>query len=69
MSRKNPLTLSEIRNRATISVDEAGSMLGLGHGSSYKAVHSGDIPTLRIGRRLVVPVPAFLALIGESPKP
>lgn len=60
------LTLSEIRERATIDVESAGRVLGLGRVSAYRAVREGTIPSLRIGRRLVVPVPRLLALIGED---
>ncbi|MFB8191020.1 hypothetical protein ACFC14_17005 [Microbacterium sp. NPDC055988] len=59
-------TLSEIRERATIDVESAGRILGLGRDSAYKAVREGTIPSLRIGRRLVVPVPRLLALLGEG---
>ncbi len=52
---------------ATISVEDAGQLLGLGRSSAYDAVARGDIPAIRIGRRRVVPVPALARmLLGES---
>lgn len=59
------LTLDEIRNRPSLTVVEAGRALGLGQVAAYRAVRSGDIPSVRIGARIVVPVPKLLALLGE----
>lgn len=59
--------LSAIRSRTTCTVPEAGEVLGIGRDSAYRAAHDGIIPTLRLGRRLVVPVPKLLALLGLTP--
>jgi hypothetical protein len=46
----------------TMSVPEAGKIyFGLGRYTSYDAARRGDIPTLRIGRLLRVPVAAMEA--------
>jgi len=37
-----------------MTVPEAGAMLGLSRPSAYEAVKRGDLPVIRIGRRLVV---------------
>jgi hypothetical protein len=37
-----------------MSVPEAGAEIGLGRNASYEAAKRGEIPTLRIGRRLFV---------------
>ncbi|MDP8929738.1 MAG: helix-turn-helix domain-containing protein [Actinomycetota bacterium] len=58
--------LDEIRDRATLTVAEAAELLGVGRSSAYEAARRGDIPTLRVGRRLVVPVPALLRLLEEA---
>jgi hypothetical protein len=54
----------------TISVPEAGRRyFGLSRGSSYAAAANGQIPTIRIGRILRVPVIALermLEIAGES---
>ncbi len=42
-------------DKLTYTVEETGKALGLSRASAYKAVHDGTIPTIRIGRRLVVP--------------
>jgi hypothetical protein len=42
-----------------MSVPEAGKDLGLGTSSSYAAAQRGEIPTIRIGRKLLVPIKKF----------
>ncbi|MGC3953416.1 MAG: hypothetical protein QM804_04040 [Propionicimonas sp.] len=54
----------ELRGRIVVPVPIAGRAIGLGRDASYAAAARGDIPSLRIGRRLVVPVPQFLRLLG-----
>lgn len=49
--------------RPTLTVPEAGAILGLGKASSYDAAARGDIPTIRIGRRLVVPTAGLRRLL------
>ena len=55
--------------RLTCTVPEAGRMIGLGRQASYDAARRGEIPTLRFGRRLVVPFAALYKLLagGKSP--
>lgn len=56
--------LAEVRHRPTVSVEVAGQILGLSRNSSYQAAGRGDIPVLRIGRRLLVPTAKLLELLG-----
>jgi excisionase family DNA binding protein len=39
----------------TISVEECAKALGISKVSAYAAVKRGDLPTVRIGRRILVP--------------
>lgn len=41
--------------RATVTVEEAGEILGISRGSAYQAAREGRLPAIRVGRRLVVP--------------
>ncbi|WP_181110602.1 helix-turn-helix domain-containing protein [Rathayibacter sp. AY1B8] len=50
-------TLQDVRHRAAISVEEAGEVIGIGRASAYATVRNGELPSIRISRRLVVPVP------------
>jgi excisionase family DNA binding protein len=53
------------RTRSTITVEEAASVLGIGRASAYAAASAGDLPVIRLGRRLLVPVGALRRLLGE----
>ena len=56
----------------TISVPQAGELLGISPRSAYRAVERGEIPSLRVGRRVRVPTQRFLDLLGiggRSPAP
>ena len=48
----------------TINVEEAGRQLGIGRNQAYEAVRRGEIPSIRIGKRLLVPKAAFARLLG-----
>lgn len=59
---------SDWRDRATITVEEAAEILGIGRSAAYAAAREGGgLPTIRIGhRRLLVPVAKLRALLGET---
>ncbi len=61
------MTFSELP--PTISVEEAGELLGISRRSAYRAAARGELPTLRLGRRLVVPTAKLLALLGVEHTP
>lgn len=51
----------------TISVPEAGKRyFGLCRGTSYEAARRGEIPTIKIGRRIRVPVRALERMLDAS---
>jgi Helix-turn-helix domain len=53
--------------KKTLSVPEAGrEYFGLSRNASYEAAHRGDIPTIRIGRLLRVPVVALERKLEET---
>jgi hypothetical protein len=49
------------------SVPVAGAMAKLGKTASYRAAQTGDIPTIRVGGRVLVPLKIWRAkLNGEA---
>jgi len=62
-----PLRLDEIEDRITLTVEEVASLLGLGRTAAYEAAQRGEIPSRRLGRRVMVPVPALLDWLGVTP--
>ncbi len=64
------MTIPEPKDRPTLTVEEAGEILGLGRSGAYDAAKRGEIPTIRFGRRLVVPTAALRRLLAiDSPAP
>jgi excisionase family DNA binding protein len=42
-------------DRLVLTVDEAATLLGISRAFAYEAVNRGEIPSIRIGRRILVP--------------
>jgi excisionase family DNA binding protein len=47
------------------TINEAARMLLISRGSAYEAPKRGEIPTIRIGRRLLVPLAALERMLGN----
>ena len=52
--------------RRTLTIPEAGEMLGISRNGAYEAARRGDIPTIRIGRLLKVPKVALDRLLERA---
>ncbi len=52
--------------RLTMTVEEAAVVLGISRASAYGAVSRGEIPCIRIGRRILIPQGRPLALAGRG---
>lgn len=50
----------------TVSVTDAAQLLGLSRSTGYQLARDGGIPTVRLGRRLVVPLVPLLELVGMT---
>lgn len=50
--------------RKTITVTEAAVWLGISRQTAYQEVRTGAIPSIRLGRRILVPVHALEALLS-----
>jgi excisionase family DNA binding protein len=52
---------------ATMSVEQAGELLGISRRSAYRAAAAGQLPTLRLGRRILVPTAALHRMLDITP--
>jgi excisionase family DNA binding protein len=50
----------------TLTVEQAGRLLGIGRSTAYELVRSGDIECLRLRRRLVVPTKWVAERLGMT---
>jgi excisionase family DNA binding protein len=55
MSNDHPLTLT---------VEQAGQVLGVGRSTAYELVRTGDLKCIRLRRRIVVPVAHLAESLG-----
>ena len=60
------MSLEELRHskKAVITRTEAASLLGCDARTVSRGIESNTIPSLKLGRRVFIPVPAFLSLLG-----
>ena len=55
----------ENNERLTLTVKEVQNLLGLSRGLVYQAIETGEIPSVRVGRRILIPK-ASLSRLLES---
>jgi excisionase family DNA binding protein len=55
-----------VAERLTYTVDEVARLLGLSRNSAYQRAADGQIPTIRMGRRLLVPKAALDRLLEAA---
>ena len=60
------IALDDLEHRITLTIEEVASLLGLGRTAAYEAARRGQIPSRRLGRRVIVPVPALLEWLGAD---
>ena len=51
--------MSARTKRLTMTIPEAAEKLGIGRNQGYQAAKSGQIPTIKVGNRILVPVAAL----------
>ena len=56
--------VSEIMGQPTCSVEEAAKVLHIGRTQAYRAVRSGELRSIRIGKRVLVPTQAITQLLN-----
>lgn len=66
MQQATTPVIDQIGRRATLTIEQTAVLLGLGRTAAYEAARRGEFPTRRLGRRLIVPVPALLDWLGVN---
>ena len=51
--------------KQALSIKEAAETLGIGVAKAYQAANSGELPTIRIGKRILVPVAALERMLAK----
>jgi len=65
--RTYPVTAARLSNEPlTMSIREAAKILGVSRSSAYTAVHTGQIPSIRFGSRILIPRVALEKMLSEA---
>jgi excisionase family DNA binding protein len=65
-TKRMPTATNQTHVRKTISVPEAGEYFGLKRNAAYEAARRGELPIIKIGKRLRVPVVALERMLEEA---
>jgi excisionase family DNA binding protein len=52
----------------TLSVEDAAKLLGISRGLCYEAARRGELPVIRLGRRLLISRAGLYELVGADSK-
>lgn len=64
---RQPIPSAE--DEPTLTVDQVAAILGISRASAYNAVRDGQIPSIELGRRKLVPTAALRSMLGLDPNP
>ena len=65
MAIKNELAQGN-QERLCLSVPEAAKLLGISRGLAYELAGSGQLPVVRLGRRLLMPRAALENMLAQT---
>jgi excisionase family DNA binding protein len=63
------VVVKEVRERLTLSVEEAAEMLGISRTLAYELVRQGVLPHLRLARRIVISRRAIERMVDGDDRP
>ena len=69
MERESSGDVGPMVERLTVTVEEAAVMLGISRTTAYGCASRNEIPTVRLGRRVVVPTAALMAMLAGDGQP
>jgi excisionase family DNA binding protein len=64
----NPTEAYRMDERQTYTIEEAARIIGIGRNSAFEAAKRGEIPVIRVGRRILVPRVALDRLLEARGK-
>jgi excisionase family DNA binding protein len=60
--------LQRVHLPGLLKVEQASELMGISRSAAYRAVATGDLPSVRFGCRLYVPTARLLELLGLIPE-
>lgn len=61
-------TTTPTDERRTLTVDEAARELGIGRTLAFQMARTGELPVIRLGRRVLVPRAALERMLADPPR-
>jgi len=61
-----PTPIDELKARPTLTVAETARVLGVGKNTAYEAIKRNELPSLKIGGRVLVPTARLFALLEDG---
>ena len=55
-----------MNDKLTLTVPETAKRLGIGKNLAYEAIQRGEIPSIRVGHRLLVPISALESMMQRA---
>jgi excisionase family DNA binding protein len=62
-----PEQVEQILSKPTATAEEVAMIFGLGRGQAYKSIREGEIRSIRMGRRVMVPTAAIREKLDGVP--
>jgi excisionase family DNA binding protein len=59
-------TIPEQEKRLTLTVKETAELLGISRNGVYEAVRTGQIPSIKFGRRIIIPYKAVISMLDAA---
>lgn len=66
MTDRQTKGLPDPQEQPTVRVEDAARILGISRNSAYEGVRVGEIPSIRVGRRVMVPTASLLKMVGQA---
>jgi len=60
------ITDSRSDDRLTLTVEQAGKMLGISRATAYQLANQGKLPAIRLGRRLLISKAGLERMVNEA---
>ena len=57
---------SLVSEKLTYTIDEAARLLGISRNSAYEAARRGELPAIRLGRRILIPRSRLEAMLDRA---
>lgn len=65
-----PMACPDVAVQATLSVAEAARIFGVSLGTMYRWIDLGDLPVVRVGKRIVIPTAVVRRMLHlDDPTP